>query len=228
MRSLRRSGSRPIFVRTHPKTHRHSRQPTQQPTEAPSIGRTATPVWRNAKHHHPGLNQTNDKRRATHYLESDTDMLSVSGGFGGGTFRRPPYCKRYLGITMPISKSADARRVLEHHQNTRPEEKKSPTIMRAANVPGLNKRTPIANRTSQIDPDHPPVDSRSPHGLTDHSSYGDRQNRRHPHKPGLTAPCAFSQTCLSYLFFFVCQPRKPCLPIIMGTAKTGGTHTNLA
>ena len=104
-------------------------------TSGPSIGRTATPVRRKSQHHHPDLNQTNDKRRATHYLESDTDMLSVSGGFGGGTFRRPPYCKRYLGITMPISKSADARRVLEHHQNTRPEEKKSPTILDAKYVP---------------------------------------------------------------------------------------------
>ena len=66
---------------------------------------------------------------------------------------------------MPISKSADARRVLEHHQNTRPEEKKSPTIMRAANVPGLNKRTPIANRTSQNRPGQPssrfPLSTRS-------------------------------------------------------------------
>ena len=46
-------------------------------TSGPSIGRTATPVRRKSQHHHPDLNQTNDKRRATHYLESDTDMLRV-------------------------------------------------------------------------------------------------------------------------------------------------------
>ena len=50
--------------------------------------------------HHPGPNQNTDKTRATHYLESDTDMLSVSGGFGGGTFRRPPYCRRFFGISI--------------------------------------------------------------------------------------------------------------------------------
>ena len=65
----------------------------------------------------------------------------------------------------------------------------------------------------KIEPGHPPVDFRSPHGLTDHSSYGDRQNRRHPHKPGLNAPCTFSQTALFLTFFFVCQPQKPCLLI---------------
>jgi len=132
-----------------------------------------------------------------------------------------------------------------------------PTIMRAANVPGLNKRTPIANRTSQNRPGQPssrfPLSTRSdrsfliwgppkPAAPTQTwpnrtlrvfaklpvvpfffssvsprnpvcSYYGDRQNRRHPHKPGLTAPCAFSQNCPSYLFFFVCQPQKPCLLI---------------
>ena len=53
---------------------------------SPSIGGTATPVWRKAQHHHPSLNQNNDKRRASHLLESDTDMLSVSGGFLVGLF----------------------------------------------------------------------------------------------------------------------------------------------
>ena len=60
-------------------------------------------MWRKAQHYHPGLNQNTDKRRAIHYPESDTDMLSVSGGFGGGTFRRPPYCRRSFGI--PINSS---------------------------------------------------------------------------------------------------------------------------
>jgi hypothetical protein len=53
----------------------------------------------------------------------------------------------------------------------------------------------------KIEPGHPPVDSRSPHDLTDHSSFGDRQNRRHPHQPGLIAPCAFSQSALIITFF---------------------------
>ena len=60
----------------------------------------ATSVWRRARHHHPKLSQDNDKMRASHLFVSDTDMLSVSGGFGGGTFRRPPYCTRVLGITI--------------------------------------------------------------------------------------------------------------------------------
>ena len=85
-----------------PKKSRHSSKATQKPTEAPSISRTATSVGRRAQHHHHRLSQDNDKRRASHLLVSDTDMLSVSGGFGGGTFRRPPYCKRFFGISETV------------------------------------------------------------------------------------------------------------------------------